>query len=77
MGEGLGERETVMTFMIGGAWKSHGRLLAVQVEKAVPIALASSAWSSAGLTAGRLATSGYQRRTLMMCAILVVGASST
>jgi hypothetical protein len=24
-GEGSGERETVMTFMIGGAWKSHDR----------------------------------------------------
>ena len=24
-GEGLGERETVMTFMIWGAWKSHDR----------------------------------------------------
>jgi hypothetical protein len=23
--EGSGERETVMTFMIGGAWKSHDR----------------------------------------------------
>ncbi len=24
-GEGSGERETVMTFMIGGVWKSHDR----------------------------------------------------